>query len=58
MVIVIAVGVEFKLGGRLNVASDGSQGKGKSFSDYKVRIVKILGNGAKYPILLGDENTN
>ena len=50
----IKVGVNFYLTGRLNVASDGSQGRGKSFSNYKVHIVRILDRDVPYPILLGD----
>ena len=45
---------EFYLTGVLQVASDGSRGTGRRFTNYKVRIVRILNNGAPYPILLGD----
>ena len=50
----IRVGISFYLTGRLNVAADGSRGRGKSFSNYKVRIVRILDRDVPYPILLGD----
>ena len=54
----IRVGCRFYLTGRLQVAADGSQGTGRYFENYEVRIVRILNNGAPYPILLGDKWVN
>lgn len=54
----IVVNTEFYLTGVLQVASDGSRGTGRKFTNYKVRIVRILNNGAPYPILLGDGYSN
>ena len=54
----IRIGVRFYLTGRLQVASDGSRGTGRAFNHYAVRIVRILNNGAPYPILLGDNYSN
>ena len=50
----VTVGARIKLTGRLQVASDGSRGTGRYFENYEVRIVRILNNGAPYPVLLGD----
>ena len=49
----IVVGMRFRLTGVLHVASDGSRGTGRRFTDYPVHIVRII-SGRKYPILLGD----
>ena len=49
---------ELFLNGVLQVSSDGLRSTGRIFKNHKVRIVNILDNGARYPILLGDQHTN
>ena len=54
----INVNTDLYFTGVLQVASDGSRGTGRRFNNHKVHITKILSYGAKYPILLGDENSS
>lgn len=54
----ITVNRYLTLTGVLNVASDGSRGTGRRFTNYKVRIVRILDRNVPYPILLGDDYTD
>jgi hypothetical protein len=49
----------FAFTGQLWASADGTAGKGKSFRDYQVKIVKINERASsKYPILLGDAHSS
>lgn len=54
----ITVNRYLTLSGVLQVASDGSRGTGRRFTNYRVHIVKILDRNVPYPILLGDDHTD
>ena len=54
----ITVNRYLTLSGVLQVASDGSRGTGRRFTNYRVHIVKILDRNVPYPILLGDDYTD
>lgn len=54
----ITINTELFLSGVTQISSDGSCGTGCRLKNHRVRIVKILDNGAKYPILLGDRYDN
>ena len=54
----ITVNTDLYFTGVLHVSADGTQGTGRRFSNYKVHVTKILNYKAKYPILLGDKNSN
>lgn len=54
----VSINVDLFLNGVLQVSSEGLRSTGRVFKNHKVRIVTILANGAKYPILLGDKYTN
>ena len=52
----IVVGTRLTLSGVLHCSSYG-EGTGRRFSNYPVRIVKIV-SGRPYPVLLGDDYSN
>ena len=54
----VTVNMELFLSGVTQFSSDGSCGARRRLKNRRVRIVKILRNGAKYPILLGDQHNN
>lgn len=51
----IRVGFRFLLNGRLHKTSYGEGLQNKVWNNYEVRIVRIINDGRKCPILLGDD---
>ena len=54
---IFVVGAKFILNGHVHETSYGDGRIGKRFTDYPVRIVRII-EGRRYPILLGDQYSN
>ena len=54
----VFINVDLFFNGFLQTSSEGLCSTGRRFKNHRVRIVTILANGAKYPILLGDQHTN